>query len=274
VSGGGNVRRGLVGYLPVNSTLQQLSPPTKLLIFIFLAAASSFVYLVNLYLLIVVLAAAVVLFSFARLPRIWVRLVFLAFGFEALGTFVTYTLIPPSSVPPTAKILYSFSWFIVTDQALITVAHVVMLFFSMAFLALFLIGSTTERDIVEGINFFRLPRTIGLMFGMIFRLAGILFTDYDTVREAQLSRGIDYRQGSFLEKLRRFFGVMVPLIVLAFRRAAFSINALDSRGWAIRNVKKTTFHQVRLHALDYVVLSPFVVILIASILTRLFPWGF
>jgi energy-coupling factor transport system permease protein len=274
VSGGGNVRRGLVGYLPVKGTLQQLSPPTKLLIFLFLAVASNFVYLVNLYLLLVIFAATVVLFSFARLPKIWMRLVFLAFGFEALGTFVTYTLIPPSSVPPGAKILYSFSWFIVTDHALITVAHVVMLFFSMAFLALFLVGSTTERDIVEGINFFRVPRTIGLMFGMIFRLAGILFTDYDTVREAQLSRGIDYRQGSFIEKLRRFFGVMVPLIVLAFRRAAFSINALDSRGYAVRNVKKTTFHVVRLHKLDYFVLSPFVAILIACILTRFFPWGF
>lgn len=274
MSGGGNVRRGLVGYLPANSTLQQLSPPTKLLIFILLAVAANFVYLVNLYLLIVIFVATVILFSFARLPRLWVRLVFLAFGFEALGTFVTYTVIPPSSVPSGAKILFSFSWFIVTNLALITVAHVVMLFFSMAFLALFLVGSTTERDIVEGINFFGLPRTVGLMFGMIFRLAGILFTDYDTVREAQLSRGIDYRQGSLLEKLRRFFGVMVPLIVLAFRRAAFSINALDSRGYAIRNVKKTTFHQVRIHTMDYLVLSPFVAILIASILTRFFPWGF
>jgi energy-coupling factor transport system permease protein len=149
-----------------------------------------------------------------------------------------------------------------------------MLFFSMAFLALFLVGSTTERDIVEGINFFHLPRTVGLMFGMIFRLAGILFTDYDTVREAQLSRGIDYREGSFVAKLSKFFGVMVPLIVLAFRRAAFSINALDSRGYAIRNVKKTTFHQVTLHRLDYLVLLPFFVILVVSVVTRVFPWGF
>jgi energy-coupling factor transport system permease protein len=274
VSGGANVRRGLVGYLPANSTVQQLSPPTKLLIFLLLAAASSFVYLVNLYVLVMIFVVTVILFSFARLPRLWVRLVFLAFGFEALGTFVTYTVIPPTSVPPDAKILFSFSWFIVTDHALITVAHVVMLFFSMAFLALFLIGTTTERDIVEGINFFRLPRTVGLMFGMIFRLAGILFTDYDTVREAQLSRGIDFREGSFLAKLSKFFGVMVPLIVLAFRRAAFSINALDSRGYAIRNVKKTTFHQVKLRTLDYLVLSPFVAILIVSMLARFYAWSF
>jgi len=235
--------------------------------------AANFVYLSNLILLALILVVTVILFSFARLPRLWVRLVFLAFGFEALGTFVTYTVIPPSSVPSGAKILFSFSWFIVTDFALITVAYVVMLFFSMAFLALFLVGSTTERDIVEGINFFGLPRSVGLMFGMMFRLAGILFTDYDTVREAQLSRGIDYRQGSFLEKLRRFFGVMVPLIVLALRRAAFSINALDSRGYGIRNVKKTTFHQVKLHTLDYLVLSPFAAILVVSILARFYPWG-
>jgi energy-coupling factor transport system permease protein len=270
---GGNVRRGLVGYLPTNSRLQQLSPPTKLLIFALLTSAANIVYLYNLYLLTLVLVVTIVLFTFARLPRLWVRLVVLAFGFEALGTFVTYTVIPPSMVPSGSKILFSFSWFIVTDFAIIRVAYVVMLFFSMAFLALFLVGSTTERDIVEGINFFRLPRNVGLMFGMIFRLAGILFTDYDTVREAQLSRGIDYREGSFVEKLRRFFGVMVPLIVLAFRRAAFSINALDSRGYGVRNVKKTSFHTVKLHNLDYVVLSPFVAILAASILARFFPWG-
>lgn len=260
-------RRGLVGYLPVNSTMQRVSPPTKVLIFFLTSVAISFAYLHSLLAMFVILVMSAVMFAFARLSGLLLKLVVLLLTVGAWGTFVTYDFFPFYIGAPTQSIVFQAGWLIITGPAIIRVTFVVLTFLSTALITLFLVGASTERDIVDGVSYFKVPRTVSIGLGMIFRMAGLLFVDYDTVREAQLSRGVDYHSGGASDRIRKFFQGMIPLIVLATRRASFAINALDSRGFGSKNVHRTNYREIRMKTVDYIILIPFVVIFVVSIIS-------
>ena len=49
--------------------------------------------------------------------------------------------------------------------------------------------------------------------------------------KAQASRGADFNEGSFMEKIKSIISLIIPLFISAFQRAEDLANAMESRNY-------------------------------------------
>ena len=61
--------------------------------------------------------------------------------------------------------------------------------------------------------------------------------------KAQASRGADFNEGSFMEKIRSIISLIIPLFISAFQRAEDLANAMESRNYN-PEAKRTRYKQL------------------------------
>jgi len=61
------------------------------------------------------------------------------------------------------------------------------------------------------------------------RFIPTLIEETDKIMKAQVSRGADYDTGSFLNRVKGYITVLIPLFVSSFRRAEELAVAMDAR---------------------------------------------
>ncbi|MBR3142239.1 MAG: energy-coupling factor transporter transmembrane protein EcfT [Clostridiales bacterium] len=70
---------------------------------------------------------------------------------------------------------------------------------------------------------------MAMMMSIALRFIPTLATETDKIMKAQQSRGADYDTGSFINKVRGYITVLIPLFVSSFRRADELAVAMDAR---------------------------------------------
>ncbi len=68
---------------------------------------------------------------------------------------------------------------------------------------------------------------------------------------AQASRGADFSEGSFIEKVRQIIALLIPMFVVSFKRADDLANAMEARGYVIGE-KRTKLDELKLRVRDYI----------------------
>jgi energy-coupling factor transport system permease protein len=79
--------------------------------------------------------------------------------------------------------------------------------------------ATSPRDLLNGLNRMGLPYTVALTMALALRLFPVFVGDFQTIRDAQRSRGLELDTAGFLTRARRLTAIAVPLIILATNRA-------------------------------------------------------
>jgi energy-coupling factor transport system permease protein len=70
---------------------------------------------------------------------------------------------------------------------------------------------------------------MSMMMSIALRFIPTLATETDKIMKAQQSRGADYDTGNFMNKVRGYVTVLIPLFVSSFRRADELAVAMDAR---------------------------------------------
>lgn len=70
---------------------------------------------------------------------------------------------------------------------------------------------------------------MAMMMSIALRFIPTLIDETDKIMKAQVSRGADYDTGSFLNRLRGYITVLIPLFISSFRRAEELATAMDAR---------------------------------------------
>ena len=79
---------------------------------------------------------------------------------------------------------------------------------------------------------FRFPaHECAMMIGMALRFIPLLMQETDKIMRAQLSRGARLDQGNIFQRAKAFFPVLIPLMVIIFRRADEVATAMEARGY-------------------------------------------
>lgn len=79
---------------------------------------------------------------------------------------------------------------------------------------------------------FRFPsHECAMMIGMALRFIPLLMHETDKIMRAQLSRGARLDQGNIFQRIKAFFPVLIPLLVMIFRRAEEVAVAMEARGY-------------------------------------------
>lgn len=72
---------------------------------------------------------------------------------------------------------------------------------------------------------------LAMMISIALRFIPDLLDDAKRIMKAQASRGADFNEGSFLEKIRSIISLIIPLFISAFQRAGDLANAMESRNY-------------------------------------------
>ena len=102
---------------------------------------------------------------------------------------------------------------------------------------------------------------IAMMFSLTLRFIPTLLIETNKIMKAQASRGIDFNEGSFVEKVKQIVTLLIPMFFISIVRAEDLANAMEARGYVIGEAR-TNIDELRFQLRDY--LSFVVVLLILS----------
>ncbi len=119
--------------------------------------------------------------------------------------------------------------------------------------------STMSIDINNGIEsilsplkLFKVPVGVfSMLISLTLRFIPTLLIESRKIMNAQASRGADFSEGSFIEKVRQIIALLIPMFVVSFKRADDLANAMEARGYVIGE-KRTKLDELKLRVRDYI----------------------
>lgn len=142
-------------------------------------------------------------------------------------------------------ILIINTFFITLSFAISTVLRLVVLMtaFSLFFL------TVHPDDFALALIKLRIPYDFAFAFSMAFRYVPTIATETETIRDAQMSRGLELERGNLLQKVRNYLPILIPIIVSSIRRALQVAESLESRAFGSTNAR-TSLYELHLRKKD------------------------
>lgn len=257
------MRRFLIGqYKPGDSFGHRLDPRGKILLAVFLMIVSILTTSALFYLLIIMAITLLLLFSdislsaIARNARPFILLVAITAGYHLIfSARDSATVFDLYGVRLTEGGIYMAVSFSLRVLVYIGVAFFVSL-------------TTMPADLAEAIvgwfkplKRFAVPVTdIGLIIFIAMRFIPVLAEEFDTIRKAQLVRGVDVT-GGLIRKARKMIYLLIPVFQSAIRRADDLAVAIESRGY-VSGAERSSYYQFKWKSTDSLFITSSVAIVV------------
>ncbi len=119
--------------------------------------------------------------------------------------------------------------------------------------------STSTLDLNTGLEKLLKPLTIikfpaaeiSLVISLALRFVPTILLETNKVLKAQASRGVDFAEGSLIQKVKQLTTLLIPIIVVSLNRALELADAMEARGYVIGN-KRSNLNILKFKALDYI----------------------
>ena len=108
---------------------------------------------------------------------------------------------------------------------------------------------------------------IAMMFSLTLRFIPTLLIETNKIMKAQASRGIDFNEGSFVEKVKQIVTLLIPMFFISFVRAEDLANAMEARGYVIGE-ERTNIDELRFQLRDYLSFVVVLLILVGTIILQ------
>ncbi len=109
---------------------------------------------------------------------------------------------------------------------------------------------------------------LAMIAGIALRFVPAFASDFFNIRNAQLSRGATFSQGSFKERLHALRALLIPLFTGVFRHADTLAAAMDARCYH-GGTGRTALYEQAFHARDAFACVVMLILLIAVILCKI-----
>lgn len=130
--------------------------------------------------------------------------------------------------------------------------------------------STDLNDGIEGIfkpfKFMRKGTSImAMMISIALRYIPTLINESDKILRAQASRGVDFQDGKFKDKIMQIVSLLIPMFVIAYKKAEDLANAMEARGY-IPGEERTKVVEYKYRVSDYLTYA-FLLLFLGAIIT-------
>ncbi len=98
-----------------------------------------------------------------------------------------------------------------------------------------------------------IPYEFAFAFSMAVRYVPTIATETETIRDAQMSRGLELERGNLIQKVRNYLPILIPIIVSSIRRALQVAESLESRAFG-STARRTSLYELQLSARDVVMM--------------------
>src|SRR5215210_1511837 len=196
--------------------------------------------------------------SLENLRRIWFILLTVA-----LITIVVWSLVGAGRTPlflfvELESVLYGVSIALRLDTTIIT---------GMIFLS-----TTRNEEVAIGLVKLGIPYRFAFAVSTALRLVPTIASTGYTIGQAQRSRGLDLDSGNFLQRIRKYVPLLVPVFVTTIRSTNVFSMALESKGFGAGS-KRTFFLKTAMGWRDVLVLVAFAALLAGTITLSLAGYG-
>lgn len=143
----------------------------------------------------------------------------------------------------------------VTDTSLNYATAFILRILAMVLSAALFLATVTDRDLVWGLLSLRMPFGVCVATSLFFRGIQLFISDFYTIREAMMARGVDFARTSLARRFLLYVNALIPLLSLMITRSYEVSLALESRGIAPKSRMASGYHSFKLNGYDYAVLA-------------------
>ena len=194
---------------------------------------------------------------------LFLLVVFLAFFLQA---------VLPSSLINFQDFTYEF---IIRDKALEYTGFLLLRIMIVVMLSSLLTFTTMPTDITNGLESLLRPLKLikfpvgelATMLSLTLRFIPTLLEETQKIMKAQASRGVEFSESRFKDKVTQIISLLIPIFVIALKRAEDLANAMEVRGYIIGG-KRTKFDTLKFRVSDFVVLFVSLGLLTTAILLK------
>ena len=255
----------LIGqYIPAESFLHRLDPRTKLLsMFIIVIAVFTVKQPYEFVMLLVLTCAAYYLsgLQFMHLYR----------GMRPLLWLIYFTLILHILLNKQGELWLDLNILSIYSQGVIQGLLIGFRLFVILFFSTLLTLTTAPLTLTEGMEALMSPfkkllpvHEIALMLTISIRFIPTILRETDKLIKAQTARGGSIGKGSIFKRIPHVIALMVPLLVMSFKRAEDLATAMEARGYR-GSEGRSKFKQLNFHWRDYLA-TTVVFLIIAAVL--------
>ena len=159
------------------------------------------------------------------------------------------------------NLLFQWKFISVTDYGIErAVLMAIRLMFLILSTSLMLTLTTTPLKIADALEslfsplkIFKVPvHEMAMMMSIALRFIPTLIEETDKIMKAQVSRGADYDTGTFVNRVKGYLTVLIPLFISSFRRAEELSVAMDARCYK-GGEGRTKLNPLRINGTDVLV---------------------
>lgn len=93
---------------------------------------------------------------------------------------------------------------------------------------------------------------LAMMISIALRFIPTLINESNKILKAQASRGVDFNDGKFKEKVMQIVSLLVPMFVISYKKAEDLANAMEARAY-IPGEDRTRIYELKYKVVDYLV---------------------
>ena len=218
-------------YIPGDSVVHRLDPRSKLLAMMLLILI---VFWANNPLTNLILFIATGIF----IALSGVSLSFFIQGLKSMFFLIAFTTIFQLFFI-NGNVLFEFSFVRITDYALQQAGIIFCRFVLIIFFSTLLTLTTMPLSLASAVEALLAPlkrvkvpvHEIGLMLSMSLRFVPTLMDDTTRIMNAQKARGVDFGEGSIVQKVKAMIPILIPLFATSLKRADSLAIAMEARGY-------------------------------------------
>ncbi|MFX1588615.1 MAG: energy-coupling factor transporter transmembrane component T family protein [Promethearchaeota archaeon] len=154
---------------------------------------------------------------------------------------------------------------LITEQTIFYAGRIVLRIIIMFFLMLFLFTSISDRDLIHGLRSARIPFSLCLMISITFRGIAMFQQEYSTVKEAMMTRGVEFKRTSIPKKIKNFISIFIALIILMFKKTEDMAASIEARGIPLRSKNRTNYRVFSFKIKDSIIIFGLLLFLVFSI---------
>lgn len=217
-------------YIPGNSMLHHCDPRTKILMTVLYMVAVMFIdTFIGYGVAFVFLSIAVIV---SKIP---VKMVLKSL--KPLMFIIGFTVILNIFFQKGDDLLVKFWIFEIYMEGILYAVKMALRILILVAGASLLTFTTSSISLTDGLERLMSPLSvirfpahdIAMMMSIALRFIPTFTEETDRIMKAQSSRGAEFDTGSFMQKIKSFIPVIIPLIISAFRRAEDLAVAMESR---------------------------------------------
>ena len=219
-------------YIPGDSIVHRLDPRSKLLSMMLLILI---VFWANNSVTNLILFIATGIF----IALSGVSISFFIQGLKSMFFLIAFTTLFQFFFISSGNIIFEF-WFVrITDYALQQAGIIFCRFVLIIFFSTLLTLTTMPLSLASAVEGLLSPlkkvkvpvHEIGLMLSMSLRFVPTLMDDTTRIMNAQKARGVDFDEGSIVQKVKALIPILIPLFATSLKRADSLAIAMEARGY-------------------------------------------